>query len=753
MRGHKYDILIIGSAIFALSLVIVKVAWICDDSYITFRVVDNFIHGYGLTWNTSERVQSYSNPLWMLLVSIFYSFTHEIYYTVLVISITVTIFSVILFSTKISKYLVGTVIGLIFLIFSKAFTDFSTSGLEDPLSFLILTIFFITYTRTLSNYDFKNIFTLSMIAALGSVNRLDLMLFFIPALIFVLVKSKKLTNISAILLGLLPIIAWEIFALWYYGFLFPNTAYAKVLDTGIAKQDILLQGLYYFKNSFTLDPLTLIGTFSGIMAPFIAKRKELFPISFGIVLYLLFIINMGGDFMSGRFFAPTLLVSIFLIPQFFNMGKKFKVNKIVGLSIMAAIVIIGLVSPFNPVISPIHYSDVHTQDPIDKGIADEREFYYQYTGLLLAPEYKEMPAHPWVFLGKQANMSNQHIFTRMTVGFFSFYAGPHVYVIDRLGLGDPLLSKMPTLDKKWRIGHFDRSIPDDYVGTITTGKNNLKNSDLSTYYSKLTEIIKEDLLNSTRIYTILKMNVGEYDYLLKRYEENPVTVNLNVLGTMKGIRVQNVQFDDRGLVVNLDKVYHCKFMASSLLDISDYKISFINANKTVGKQIIHTDNTESFMTYVIKVPEYAINEGYNKIIIDPLKSTDMNSIGYLLLNDTVTNLTTGTIIGTIYNDVNSNGVQNAGELGVSGVTVKVFSYTSNSTLSSITNSTGQYIVTNVPAGGVAVFETIPLGTVNTQPGTIPVTSISGAYYSDVDNGQTDIFNFGNAPTPIPTTRQ
>src|SRR6185437_6350721 len=309
VRGRKYDTLIIISAIFVLSLVIIKVAWICDDSYITFRVVDNFIHGYGLTWNTSERVQSYSNPLWMMLVSIFYSFTHEIYYTVLIISIIVTIFSVILFSTKISKSLAGTIIGLIFLVFSKAFTDFSTSGLEDPLSFLILTIFFITYTRTLSDYNFKNILTLSMIAALGSVNRLDMMLFFIPALIFVLVKSKKSTNIVTILLGLLPIIAWEIFAFWYYGFPFPNTAYAKVLDNGIGKQDILLQGLYYFKNSLTLDPLTLIGTFSGIMVPFIAKRKELIPISFGIVLYLLFIIDMGGDFMSGRFFAPTLLVS------------------------------------------------------------------------------------------------------------------------------------------------------------------------------------------------------------------------------------------------------------------------------------------------------------------------------------------------------------------------------------------------------------------------------------------------------------
>jgi arabinofuranosyltransferase len=44
-------------------------AWLCDDAYITFRTVDNFIHGYGLTWNVAERVQAYTHPLWMLLLS------------------------------------------------------------------------------------------------------------------------------------------------------------------------------------------------------------------------------------------------------------------------------------------------------------------------------------------------------------------------------------------------------------------------------------------------------------------------------------------------------------------------------------------------------------------------------------------------------------------------------------------------------------------------------------------------------------
>jgi len=70
--------------IMLFTIVVFQSAWLNDDAYITFRTVDNFVNGYGLTWNVSERVEPYSNPLWMFLVSILYFFTNEIYYTSLI---------------------------------------------------------------------------------------------------------------------------------------------------------------------------------------------------------------------------------------------------------------------------------------------------------------------------------------------------------------------------------------------------------------------------------------------------------------------------------------------------------------------------------------------------------------------------------------------------------------------------------------------------------------------------------------------
>ena len=61
-------------------------AWVVDDAYITFRSVDNWIAGRGLTWNPGERVQVFTHPLWMLLVAAAYAVTREFFYTSLALS-------------------------------------------------------------------------------------------------------------------------------------------------------------------------------------------------------------------------------------------------------------------------------------------------------------------------------------------------------------------------------------------------------------------------------------------------------------------------------------------------------------------------------------------------------------------------------------------------------------------------------------------------------------------------------------------
>jgi len=80
----------------AYTVVLVRTAWMCDDAYITLRTIDNFVQGYGLVWNVGERVQVYTHPLWMFLISAFYALTREPYYTTLVISMLLSLSTAVL---------------------------------------------------------------------------------------------------------------------------------------------------------------------------------------------------------------------------------------------------------------------------------------------------------------------------------------------------------------------------------------------------------------------------------------------------------------------------------------------------------------------------------------------------------------------------------------------------------------------------------------------------------------------------------
>ena len=65
--------LILGIIAF-LGLLLLN-AWISDDAYITFRTVHNLVAGYGPVYNITDRVQTFTNPLWMLGVTGGYAIT------------------------------------------------------------------------------------------------------------------------------------------------------------------------------------------------------------------------------------------------------------------------------------------------------------------------------------------------------------------------------------------------------------------------------------------------------------------------------------------------------------------------------------------------------------------------------------------------------------------------------------------------------------------------------------------------------
>ena len=65
-------------ALIAVALLVVTAvyAWgvhrhhfLCDDAFISFRYAQHLSEGQGLVWNRGERVEGYTNFLWVLLMA------------------------------------------------------------------------------------------------------------------------------------------------------------------------------------------------------------------------------------------------------------------------------------------------------------------------------------------------------------------------------------------------------------------------------------------------------------------------------------------------------------------------------------------------------------------------------------------------------------------------------------------------------------------------------------------------------------
>jgi SdrD B-like domain len=149
----------------------------------------------------------------------------------------------------------------------------------------------------------------------------------------------------------------------------------------------------------------------------------------------------------------------------------------------------------------------------------------------------------------------------------------------------------------------------------------------------------------------------------------------------------------------------------------------------------------AFAGFIVSPTNIGSNE---KIDNDGVKN------GNLLLADVVTTYNTHqvdfgfknltAISGYVWNDQNSNGIQNAAEPGVKNVVANLYNALNVLVGTAITDSTGRYTLTNVPAGSglYVIFTNLPVG------GSFTNTLVGGVGAndnSDADNtGRTAVIN-------------
>lgn len=309
-----YTLLILGIAVLVYYAVVFNFTQ--DDAYITFRYAENYLNGDGLVFNVGERVEGYTNFLWLLFMIIgrllgaeYVLFSKILGVAfgagalVLIFYIARSIFKRNYFLAGLTAFGSGTI---------ASFAYWSVAGLEtSAFSFFVLLAVYLYMRKS---------YLVAVSAILASLLRPEGALLFALIILYEIIASRRISGKALILIGLyaVPLIPYLFFKLSYFGGILPNPFYAKTSFNLMQ----LSNGLEYvgrFYNHYMAYGILLL--------PFLITLKKwgreiYFPLFF-VILYTLYILFIGGDVLKvHRFFLPLFPLYTLLI--FYGLSRLSK---------------------------------------------------------------------------------------------------------------------------------------------------------------------------------------------------------------------------------------------------------------------------------------------------------------------------------------------------------------------------------------------------------------------------------------------
>lgn len=518
--------LVVALALFAFGLV--WTAWISDDAFITFRCMDQFVHGNGLRWNLDERVQAFTNPLWLLVLAPFYALTDSLVWTAYGGSFLATAAALALIVRASSGTAVAA-LGVWLLAGSKAFLDYSSSGLENPLLHVALLLGVGAFLGTADPSRRAGLVALA--TSFAFLTRPDSLVFMGVLCVAAWLASPGLRTVRRMLLGWTPALGWEAFSVVYYGTWVPNTAIAKV-GSGLPSEEVLQQGLRYLGNSLRWDPLTLATITGAVLFVLLrpqGRRGRESIVALGLVLHLVYVVRVGGDFMSGRFLTAPFVVAIFLIVR---MRLDWRVLGVAAVATAAVATFHGR-SSWGP--RPGALAFLEAGDP--SGITDERTVYYAYTGLASKGHpgwgrFADGDPYPPAGQARERLEAGERVQNQTQVGLLGFTVPLELHLVDIFGLGDPLLARLPLtnaneapifrhkldeLGRFWRPGHLRRSLPAGYRRSLESNENRIQDPALARYYGAIRVLTRAPIWSRERWRVLVDFHLGRYSADLAKW--------------------------------------------------------------------------------------------------------------------------------------------------------------------------------------------------------------------------------------------
>lgn len=446
------DIFKIGIGLAVLMAVILyyyssSFNFIQDDSFITYRYVKNFTEGNGLVFNIGEKVEGYTCFLWVILLGGIKKLGFDFIKASQTLGIIASMFALLftyLISVRIFPKDRDTIYNLSFGLIAVILTAlngsnayWAVSGMETGLFTLLVTAGVYLYLKEYRDTQAGKTIALpysSIIFLLAALTRPEGNLIFAVTVLHKIIVTwrsapaegkTKMQELFAknnlIWLGMyfVPALLYMAWRYSYYGYLFPNTFYAKTGSSWVYFQ----AGLDYFW--LFMKSYGGFGIFAAI-ALLTLRSKERFNEYLYLVMiffiFSLYVIYVGGDVLRpNRFFVPILPVFFILVQEglsqlisMMDTKKSFAFGGILGLA-------------FAAIFSYYTYQNEYEQI---------KQYAFVESGLV-----KKMTIAGGWLKEKQTQAGRPLVVAATTIGAVSYYSD--VTLIDMLGLTDKEVAHNP----------------------------------------------------------------------------------------------------------------------------------------------------------------------------------------------------------------------------------------------------------------------------------------------------------------------
>ncbi|HVS03018.1 MAG TPA: hypothetical protein VMT16_09630 [Thermoanaerobaculia bacterium] len=281
-----------------------------DDAFITFRYAENWLAGHGPVWNPGERVEGYSNPLFLALMTLLAALGMTLPGAAALVNLLglATVLAVIvLWSRELADddrpgWLAAGVAGVVLL--HPATALYLHQGLETLQHAGLVALALFVVRRGVRSP--AHLVGAAALAAALAISRPEGIL--MTAVVGAFCLAGRGDRLRRPLLFVLPaavlIGSWIALRWSFYGDLLPNTYYVKLAAPLLRR---LVRGVEYVADGgavLLFAPL-LLAPLWRLDTP--QRRRSMLVLVVGLLAVLVFPLLAGGDWMRGyRFLVPAL---------------------------------------------------------------------------------------------------------------------------------------------------------------------------------------------------------------------------------------------------------------------------------------------------------------------------------------------------------------------------------------------------------------------------------------------------------------